>query len=76
MKVLFGVQSEGNGHMTQALCVQEYLKTRNYEIGPAFVAKKNKGLAKYFTDAFDTLNMKVLILYLARMVKSLSGRLS
>ena len=54
MKVLFGVQSEGNGHMTQALCVQEYLKTRNYEIGPAFVAKKNKGLAKYFTDAFDT----------------------
>ena len=54
MKVLFGVQSEGNGHMTQALCVQEYLKTRNYEIGPAFVAKKKKGLAKYFTDSFET----------------------
>lgn len=55
MKVLFGVQSEGNGHMTQALCVQEYLKTRNYEIGPALVAKKQKGLAKYFTDEFDTI---------------------
>ena len=54
MKVLFGVQSEGNGHMTQALCVQEYLKTRNYEIGPAFVSKKKKGLAKYFTDSFET----------------------
>jgi len=54
MKVLFGVQSEGNGHMTQALCVQEYLKTRNYEIGPAFVAKKKKGLSKYFTDSFET----------------------
>lgn len=54
MKVLFGIQTEGNGHITQALCVKEYLKTRNYEIGPALVAKKQKGLVKYFTDEFDT----------------------
>ena len=53
MKALFGIQTEGNGHITQALCVKEYLKTRNYEIGPALVAKKQKGLAKYFTDEFD-----------------------
>lgn len=53
MKVLFGVQSEGNGHIVQALCVKEYLKTRNYEIGPAFAAKKKKELAKFFTDEFD-----------------------
>ncbi len=55
MKVLFGVQSEGNGHMVQSLCVKEYLKTRNYEIGPAFVAKKSKGLAVFFTDEFETI---------------------
>ena len=42
MKALFGIQTEGNGHITQALCVKEYLKTRNYEIGPALVAKKQK----------------------------------
>jgi uncharacterized protein (TIGR00661 family) len=55
MKVLFGIQTEGNGHITQALCVKEYLKTRNYEIGPALAAKKQKGLVKYFTDEFDTI---------------------
>jgi uncharacterized protein (TIGR00661 family) len=54
MKVLFGVQSEGNGHMVQALSIKDYLKTRNYEIGPAFVAKKKKGLASFFTDEFET----------------------
>jgi uncharacterized protein (TIGR00661 family) len=54
MKVLFGVQSEGNGHMVQALCIKDYLKTRNYEIGPAFVAKKKKGLTSFFTDEFET----------------------
>jgi uncharacterized protein (TIGR00661 family) len=54
MKVLFGVQSEGSGHCVQALCIKEYLKTRNYEIGSAFVAKKKKGLASFFTDEFET----------------------
>ena len=53
MKVLFGIQSEGNGHCIQAISVKQYLKTRNYNIGPALTAKKAKGLAKFFTDEFD-----------------------
>jgi uncharacterized protein (TIGR00661 family) len=40
--------------MVQALSIKDYLKTRNYEIGPAFVAKKKKGLASFFTDEFET----------------------
>ena len=53
MKILFGVCSEGNGHLTQAISIKQLLKNNyDYDISCALVAKKNKGLAKYFTEQF------------------------
>jgi uncharacterized protein (TIGR00661 family) len=53
MKILFGVQTEGNGHITQAIAVKQYLKQNGYEVSKAFAASKKRGLSKYFTDEFD-----------------------
>jgi uncharacterized protein (TIGR00661 family) len=50
MKVLFGVQSEGNGHVIQSLCVQEHLESRGCRVVAAFAARKPKGLARFFTE--------------------------
>ena len=53
MKILFGVQTEGNGHITQAIAVKQYLKQNGYDVSKAFAASKKRGLSKYFTDEFD-----------------------
>jgi uncharacterized protein (TIGR00661 family) len=53
MKILFGVQTEGNGHITQAIAVKQYLNQNGYEVGKVFAASKKRGLSKYFTDEFD-----------------------
>jgi uncharacterized protein (TIGR00661 family) len=55
MKVLFGVQSEGNGHVIQSLCVQEYIESRGGRVVAAFAARKPKGLARFFTDEFNVI---------------------
>ena len=56
MKILFGVCSEGNGHLTQAISIKQLLKDNyDYDISCALVAKKNKGLAKYFTEQFKVI---------------------
>lgn len=53
MKILFGIQTEGNGHITQAIAVKQYLKQNGYDVSKAFAASKKRGLSKYFTDEFD-----------------------
>jgi len=53
MKILFGVQTEGNGHITQAIAVKQYLKQNGYDVSKAFAASKKRGLSKYFTDEFN-----------------------
>ena len=53
MKILFGVQTEGNGHITQAIAVKQYLQSRGLSITAAFAAKKKKGLANYFKEEFN-----------------------
>jgi uncharacterized protein (TIGR00661 family) len=53
MKILFGVQTEGNGHITQAIAIKQYLNQNGYEVSKAFAASKKRGLSKYFTDEFD-----------------------
>jgi len=53
MKILFGVQTEGNGHITQAIAVKQYLKSQNIDVDVAFAAKKKKGLPQYFKDQFN-----------------------
>lgn len=55
MKILFGVQTEGNGHITQAIAIKQYLKSQNIDVTAAFAAKKKKGLASYFKDEFDVI---------------------
>jgi len=55
MKILFGVQTEGNGHITQALAVKSFLKEKNIDVALSFSAKKNKPLAKYYTSEFNTI---------------------
>ena len=52
MKILFGVQTEGNGHITQAIATKQYLQSQGIEVTTAFAAKKKRGLSKYFTDEF------------------------
>ena len=56
MKILFGVCSEGNGHCTQSIALKQLLKNNyDYDISCALVAKKDKGLAKYFTEQFKVI---------------------
>ena len=55
MKILFGVQTEGNGHITQAIATKQYLQSQGIEVTTAFAAKKKRGLSKYFTDEFDVI---------------------
>lgn len=53
MKIFFGVQSEGNGHITQAIAVKQFLNSKGHLVSGAFAGRKKKGLSKYFTDEFD-----------------------
>lgn len=53
MKILFGVQTEGNGHITQAIATKQYLQENGYVVDKVFAASKKRGLSKYFTDEFD-----------------------
>ena len=55
MKILFGVQTEGNGHITQAIAVKQYLESQGLSVTTAFAAKKKKGLASYFKDEFNVI---------------------
>jgi len=55
MKILFGVQTEGNGHITQAIATKQYLQSQGIEVTTAFAAKKKRGLSKYFTDEFNVI---------------------
>lgn len=55
MKILFGVQTEGNGHITQAIAVKQYLQSQGLRVTSAFAAKKKKGLASYFKDEFNVI---------------------
>lgn len=52
MKVLFGVQSEGNGHIIQSLCVQDHLRSHGAWVAAVFAARKPKGLPRFFTEEF------------------------
>ena len=56
MKILFGVQTEGNGHITQCIATKQYLQTQGIEVTTAFAAKKKRGLSKYFTDEFNVVD--------------------
>ena len=56
MKILFGVQTEGNGHITQCIATKQYLQSQGIEVTTAFAAKKKRGLPKYFTDEFDVID--------------------
>lgn len=53
MKILFGVQTEGNGHITQSIAVKQYLKSKGYDVTCTFAAKKKKGLSQYFKQEFE-----------------------
>lgn len=55
MKILFGVQTEGNGHITQAIAVKQYLQSKGLNVTAVFAAKKKKGLASYFKDEFNVI---------------------
>jgi len=55
MKILFGVQTEGNGHITQAIAVKQYLQSKGLNVTAAFAAKKKKGLSGYFKDEFNVI---------------------
>jgi uncharacterized protein (TIGR00661 family) len=56
MKILFGVQTEGNGHITQAIATKQYLQSQGIEVTTAFAAKKKRGLSNYFTDEFNVVD--------------------
>lgn len=53
MKIFFGIQTEGNGHITQAIAVKQFLNAKGHVVSGVLAARKKKGLIKYFTDEFD-----------------------
>ncbi|MBN2854496.1 hypothetical protein JXK06_03130 [Patescibacteria group bacterium] len=53
MKLIFFVQGEGRGHMSQALTLKEKLESRGHEISRVFIGAKNKeDLPAFFKSAF------------------------
>lgn len=56
MKILFGVQTEGNGHITQAIGVKQHLSSKGHDVLLAFAAKKKKGLSSYFVNEFNVVD--------------------
>lgn len=51
-KILISACTEGNGHLTQALALKEYLNQEDYNIEAAIVAKKKGDIPQYFQDEF------------------------
>lgn len=53
MKLIFFVQGEGRGHMSQALTLKEKLESRGHKISTVFIGAKNKeDLPAFFKSAF------------------------
>jgi hypothetical protein len=53
MKVMFAVQGEGRGHMTQALAVNEMLQRRGHEVVAVLAGgKPERPLPAYFEQSF------------------------
>ena len=52
--VMFAVQGEGRGHMTQAIAVQEILRKNNLEVCCVIVGNNSrKEIPKFFLEKFD-----------------------
>ena len=47
MKVLFIVQGEGRGHLTQAITLEEILRRNGHEVVEVLVGKSNSSTAAY-----------------------------
>ena len=55
MKIFFGTQTEGNGHLTQAIALKQYFAKKGQNIDKVFAANKSKGLSSYFTNEFNVI---------------------
>jgi len=53
MKILFGIQTEGSGHITQAIAIKQILNDNGYEVFCAMSGKKRKGFSNYFLNSFN-----------------------
>ena len=54
MKVLFIIQGEGRGHLTQALTMQNILRNHGHEVVEALVGKSNaRQLPKFFIQGMS-----------------------
>lgn len=53
MKIIFGVQSEGAGHCTQAIAMKQYLNKRGHDVKLIFAAKKDIDFPTYVKDEFN-----------------------
>ena len=53
MKVMFTVQGEGRGHMTQAIAMQEMLQRHGHRVAAVLVgSNQNRSLPAFFEEAF------------------------
>src|SRR5689334_17984559 len=53
MKVMFTVQGEGRGHMTQAIAMQEMLQRHGHHVAAVLVgSNQNRSLPAFFEEAF------------------------
>lgn len=60
MKILFTVQGEGRGHLTQALAISESLSRQGHELTGVVVGRNsNRELPPFFTEAFGRLLIPV-----------------
>lgn len=54
MKVMFTVQAEGRGHMTQAIAVQEMLRQHNHKVVAVLAGgNPSRNLPPFFEQSFD-----------------------
>lgn len=67
MKVLFIVQGEGRGHLTQAITLEEILRRNGHEVVEVLVGKSNTrrlpGFFNQHTGTCETLSQSELFAY-------------
>lgn len=54
MRFLFIVQTEGRGHMSQALVLADWLEQAQHEVGTVLVGMSHKGIPEYFLNRFHS----------------------
>lgn len=58
MKIIFGIQTEGNGHSIQAIAIKQYLRSKGETVNLTLAAEKEGGRNEFLEKEFDVFYYK------------------